>query len=131
MTKQREGGKTMREDIHIVEEGFEGIPDDLTSGALLAANGLFAVRRLNLGQYPFIEVISKLGPGYVANGMKSFDGEGLNLYAPRIPRDELLKVEAFFLEVWQQFKGEAIVFLYYTPANGGMWRFVAIPQEVA
>lgn len=120
----------MRSDVLIVDEEFTGIPENLTSGCLLASNGLFLFRSLQLGAEPFLEVVSKTGPGFEAKGMKEFKDEGVVFYMPRIPRDELLKVEAFFRAVYAEHHSEAVVFLYYTPHEGGRWKFAAPEQEV-
>ncbi len=53
------------------------------------------------------------------------------MVAPQIGHKQLLEVESFFREVWREYSGEAIVFLYFSPVDGGRWRFVAIPQKVS
>lgn len=120
----------MREDIIVVDGGFEAIPAGLKQGVILARNGLFILRRLHLGNRPFIEVVKKLGPGYEAEGMVDCQ-ESLALHAPKIGRTQLQEVESFFRKVYRDFHGEAVVFLYFSLANGGKWKFAAVPQEVS
>lgn len=122
----------MRQDVLIVDKEFEGVPEELASACLLAANGLYHFRRLDVGGASFIEACERVGPGWPAPGMEEFGGEvGLKLHAPRILRDQLLQVEAFFRAVYAEHCGEAVCFLYFSPHNGGIWRFVAPEQEVS
>jgi hypothetical protein len=120
----------MREDIIVIDESLGSVPESLNSGCVLAANGLFLLRRLRLGELPFIQAVQKVGPGYDAPGMLPFIAQELALAVPKIGRQQFLQVEAFFRKVYTQFHGEAIVFLYFTPSNGGKWQFTAIEQKV-
>lgn len=120
----------MRPDIVIADQDGWAIPSDQKQGVILAQNGVFTFRRLMLGQLTLVDLIRRLGPGFAGPGMQSING-GFVFNAPCIARADLKQVESFFRAVYRQHQGEAIVFLYFTPAQGGKWRFTSIPQEVS
>lgn len=120
-----------RSDVFIATGDFNGVPTELGQACVLARNGLFSVRRLSIGNSPFIELVSKLGPGYEMPGMQSFFEEGLRLCAPKISRRQLQEVESFFRAIYKKYSSEAICFLYFSPANGGQWQFAAVEQTVS
>jgi len=106
------------------------LPPALRQVYVLASNGLFSIYRLVVEKTVLLEVCQRLGPGADLEELGDFEGEGVVFHAPRIPRAELLQVEAFFRAVYQKHRAEAVVFLYFSPHDGGIWRFVAPEQEV-
>lgn len=121
----------MRPDIITVTAGFTGIPEAITEAFLIAKNGAFLLRRLAIAGFLFLEAIVRTGEGFRAEGMEDFAGEGVHLHAPRIPRVQILEVESFFRQVHAMHQAEAICLLYFSPSEGGRWRFVAPDQTVS
>lgn len=120
----------MRPDIITVQAGFTGIPEAITEAFLIARNGAFQLRRLAIAGMLFLESIIRTGEGFRAEGMEDFRGEGVRLHAPKIPRHQILEVESFFRQVHTMHSAEAVCFLYFSPADGGEWRFTAPEQTV-
>jgi len=117
--------------VFVAEDGFDEVPDDLVEAFVVAANGCFHVRRLSLDTEPFAELTFRTGDGFGAEGMERWRAtEGLTLRAPKIARATLEEVESFFRAVYDTHRAEAICLLYVTPANGGLWRFIAPEQTV-
>lgn len=117
--------------VFVSNEGFGGVPDDLVEAFVVASNGCFHIRRLALDGEPFAELVLRTGDGFGAEGMEKYRApEGLTLHAPKITREALEEVESFFRAVYTSHRAEAICLLYYTPAEGGLWRFIAPEQTV-
>ena len=60
-------GTDIRTDVTIFDDGQTEYPEN--QACILAANGLFHVRRLNVGGVPFAEVCERVGPGWPAPGI--------------------------------------------------------------
>jgi hypothetical protein len=75
---------------------------------LVADNGKFQIRDTPLHRsVTRVETVPELLPEY----------EHLRLKLPRIPRARIEEVIALFEEVYRRWKGEAMVFLFYSPAT--------------
>jgi len=117
--------------VLIANADFVGVPQDLAEAFVVASNGSFHIQRIALDERPFLEMTTRAGAGFEAEGMEPYRAsEGLVLHAPKIARQSLEEVESFFRAVYDSHHSEAIVLLYHTPAQGGLWRFVAPEQTV-
>jgi hypothetical protein len=87
---------------------------------LVTASGNFLVRKTEL--FTSITEVREL-PGLSAQG------EGVRLRLPRLPRALLEQMYGFFQAVYEQWEGEAIVFLYYSPKSA-TYRLEAPPQTL-
>jgi hypothetical protein len=87
-------------------------------------------KKLDVGSHPLLRFIFNAEEARVEKGKLSFPLK-FEFLTPRITRQALMEVESFFRAVYAQFQGEAIVFLYFSPVDGGKWRFTAIPQKVS
>ena len=87
----------------------EGVASDETLYYLVAANGLFQVRRTET----YVAVTEARGdlPGLLPEYAR------LRLDVPRLPVELLEPVLSFFRAVFEEHGGEAIVILFYSPAT--------------
>jgi hypothetical protein len=114
--------------IYHADENFEGIPADVNRALIVANNGSFQFRRVGNG---LIEATTKIGPGWPGDGLGEWR-ESLQLgFAEKISLAKLEQVVAFFREVYQRFRSEALVLLFYAPAapEGERWT-VVVPEQV-
>ncbi len=92
---------------------------------VLAANGLFLVRRTEL----FTACVPVAGgvPGLLPQEAE------LHLALPRLPRVLLERAVTFFRDLWQKFEGEGIVVLFLAPPVGerpARYALAAPPQRL-
>ena len=99
----------------------EGVASDESLYYLVAANGLFQVRRTET----YVAVTEAQGdvPGLLPEYAR------LRLDVPRLPVDLLRPVLAFFRAVYEEHGGEAIVILFYSP-QAREFRVVAPDQRI-
>lgn len=86
-------------------------------------------KKLGVGDHPLLRFVFSPEEAKVEKGKLSFPLK-FELLTPRITRQALLEVESYFRAVYAQHGGEAIVLLYFSPIEGGKWRFAAPQQEV-
>jgi hypothetical protein len=88
---------------------------------VVAANGLFLVR-----DTPLFSATVPVDRG--VPGLQEQDA-GLRLCVPRLPRVLVAAALGFFRDVYQRWRGEAILIMFYDPAQG-RFAFRAPPQRI-
>jgi hypothetical protein len=87
----------------------------------VAANGIFQVREL--ATHRSVTQVTSAVPGLAS------ETERVELRVPRLPREMLEEVLAFFAEVYRHYRGEAIVILFYDAAREE-FRVGVPPQQI-
>lgn len=117
----------------VIWDGSQQIPSDSDRVLVVAKDGFFQLKRLNLAGRTIIEAITKIGPGWDDDSLQAFGGERLCLgFAEKITQALLQQATAFFKAVHDRFETEAIVLLFYAPAAPASqrWQIMAPEQEV-
>lgn len=116
----------------IIWDGSSIVPPDVARALIVARNGFYQLKRINLGNLPIIEAVTKMGPGWDDESLQYFSGERLSLgFAEKIPQPILQQAVAFFQAVYNRHQSEAIVLLFYAPAapQGQKWLIMA-PEQI-
>src|SRR5262245_39072927 len=94
----------------VVKTATAALPDG-PIGYVLAANGLFLLRRTDL----FTACVPVDGgvPGLCPQDLF------LRLHLPRLPRRLLERAVGFFRAVWDRWRGEGILIMFYAPPDDG------------
>lgn len=119
--------------IYQVTNEFEGVPAGVRHALLVADNGSFVLKRLEVAGQTLIEAVTKHGPGWPEDGLATYQ-EGLRLgFAEKIPWSLVQKTIAFFKAVYNRYQSEAIVLLWYAPAApaGQRWQIMPPVQRVS
>lgn len=84
--------------------------------------------KLSIGGRLAFEVLLDLSSMKTSKGTATV-GLEVRSHVPKIPREDMMKIVAFFKEVYRLHQAEAVVFLYYAPSLNE-WFVVAPPQQV-
>lgn len=115
-----------------IHDGTTSVPPEATRALIVAADGIFQLKRIVLGGLPIIQAVTKVGDGW-DGGLLPWGGSSLRLgFAEKIPQELLQQAVAFFQAVYDRLGTESIVLLWYAPGapEGQKWLIMAPEQEV-
>lgn len=117
----------------IVWNGENTIPADASRALIVAANGLFALKRIQLGGLTVLEAVTRHAEPWQDDSLISLNMPAVSIgFAEKIPHGLIERATAFFAAVQRKYHTEAVTWLWYAPMapSSQHWNIMAPEQFV-